>query len=109
MGMETRIKVDKLKMLTDRIEAQLRKIIAQDPNPVYTDLSDCCCFCNRWTTCLHLTIVEDPSGLYDDGAPACQKCIERYNLKPLSNAKALEYAARTEAIMRIRRGTGEVL
>lgn len=106
--METRTLEEKLKIMTDRIEAQLRKIIATEPNPIYTDLSDCCCFCNGWTTRLKLTIVEDPSGLYDDGAPACQKCIERRKLRPLNNAKALEYRARAEAILRIRKGT-EVL
>lgn len=107
--MDAKLKEEKLRMLTDRIESQLRKAIATDPNPIYTNLSDCCYFCNTWTTTLRLTIVEDPSGLYDDGAPACEKCIERRNLRPLDNMKALEYEARTRAVVRIRKGTGTIL
>lgn len=96
---------ERVKRLADVEEYRLRKIVATDPNPIYTDMKDYCDVCLGSFNRLNIRIVDDFKNLDDDGIRACAECIKRYELKVLSNRKALEYEAMTEAIRRIIRGT----
>jgi hypothetical protein len=90
--------------LADRIEQELRDAIATEPYPFYTNLDDACDFCFKPKTRLELKIVIDPREIFDESR-ACDDCIKKEGLVISNSDKALDYEARTIAIMRIRQGT----
>lgn len=95
----------RIQRLADMEEHRLRKMIAADPNPIYTEMKDYCDVCLGSSNRLNIRIVQDFKNLDEDGIKACLDCIKSYNLNVLSNRKALEYEAMSEAIRRIIKGT----
>ncbi|MBA4544409.1 MULTISPECIES: hypothetical protein [Thermoactinomyces] len=98
-------RAEKIRRQADIEEYKLRKVIATDPHPVYTDMDDFCDVCCLRMNRIYIRIVDDFKDMDDNGIRACLDCIEKYDLKVLSNQKAIEYEAMTEAKIRIKKGT----
>lgn len=95
---------ERLERRADQIEKELRDAIAVEPYPFYTDLEVTCDFCYRKTTRVRVKLVKDPNGIFDD-CIACLSCIDTRNLTLSNSEKALDFEARTIAILRIRKST----
>jgi hypothetical protein len=104
-GITMEERAEKIRRLADIEEHKLRKVIATDPHPVYTDMDDYCDVCCLRLNRIHIRIVEDVQNMDDNGIRACLDCIKKHDLKVLDNKKALEYEPMTEAKLRIKKGT----
>jgi hypothetical protein len=92
----------KIQSIADKEEKILQKLLNYAPQPHLTGLMDNCSLCYKKTHRLHIRIVEDPEGLFEDGVKVCKKCAEKCGLSELLNEKSASYHGLTEAILRIR-------
>lgn len=96
---------EKVRVLADKIEKEIRSIIEVEPNSHYTNMKVDCSFCYQTYSRLNIRVVVDPYGWFDDGRHACFDCIEKNNLKLSDSELAIDFEARTIAITRILRST----
>ncbi|MGA9173640.1 MAG: hypothetical protein WBZ33_06690 [Thermoactinomyces sp.] len=97
-------RIELIHKLADQIEQELRDAITTEPYPFYTNMDDACDFCLKPKTRQELKIVIDPREIFDESR-ACMECVESEGLEISNSDLALDYEARTIAIMRIRSST----
>ncbi|MBA4602160.1 hypothetical protein [Thermoactinomyces mirandus] len=87
--------------LVDQIEQEILNAIREcGPQPYYTEMYLHCSICYKKKKRTELRITKDPEQIYDEFA-VCLHCIDKLNLTVSKSERALDFKARTYAIMRI--------
>lgn len=88
----------RVNLMVDSIERYYRKLMHLNPLPPSTDFC-AYCFTTKDRRVMHIC---EPAKSYIGEMPACRDCIEKLNLTISNSEEALDYDARTKAILRIR-------
>lgn len=90
--------------LVDQIEQEILNAIREGgPQPYYTEMYLHCSICYKKKKRTELRITKDPEQIYDEFA-VCLHCIDKFDLTVSNSERALDFKARTHAIMRIING-----
>ncbi|SEN66972.1 hypothetical protein [Lihuaxuella thermophila] len=84
--------------LADEIEEELRDLIMKGPHPSLTSLIAFCSCCWDFKHRKEICLVQ----VEGDELPFCRDCMKKKGRKESDSMEAMEYQARTIAIMRIR-------
>ncbi|MBA4548327.1 MULTISPECIES: hypothetical protein [Thermoactinomyces] len=94
----------RVERLAEQIEAEILNAIREGgPQPYYTEMYLNCAICYQEKKRTELRIAEDPDQIFDEFA-VCFDCIARRNLMLSHSERALDFEARTLAILRIKNG-----
>lgn len=96
-GMPNR-KEELVQKLADEIEEELRDLIIKGPHPSLTSLTAFCSCCLDFKHRKQIRMVQ----VQGDELPFCLDCMKKKGRKESDSIEAMEYQARTIAIMRIR-------
>lgn len=94
----SRNKEELIRQLALKIEDELRDTIMKGPHPSLTSLTAFCACCLEFRHRKDVRMVK----MEGDEFPICLDCMEKRKWKESDSIEALEYQARTIAIMRIK-------
>lgn len=94
----------RVERLADQIEEEILNAIREGgPQPYYTEMYLNCALCYQEKKRTELRVTKDPEQIFDEFA-VCFECIAQRNLTISHSERALDFEARTFAILRIKNG-----